>query len=245
MLPIVFTFLACTTTPVTNTAPLVWQGWVYEDIPTNETLGLEEGSMTMLPLDGGDPIEGQQQDTNRLANWSFEFEADREVQIRVEGPEHIPTIWRTRTPHDNAFWYSGSLFAVRNTTFTLFLDGLAELMEETSDNENDQTVMLYGEPLSLSEGDEEAWTDAHIWVYDSAGGIHEATVLFLDEETGGLLLDGPEPGPIAAFVVTGIAPGPVSLVVDASDGRSTAVEYQPEPGDLVSAFAFTLPWEQR
>ena len=244
MLPFAFLFSACTTAPVTNTAPLVWQGWVYEDIPTDETLGLEEGSMTMTPLDGSEPIEGEQPDPNRLGYWSFAMEADTEVQIRVEGTEHISTVWRARTPHANAYWYSGSLFAVRTTTFSLFLDGLSELTGEEMDEGNDAAVMLYGEPLPLSEADEAAWTDAKIRVYDSEGGIHEATVLFLDEETGGLLLESPEPAPVAAFVATGIAPGPVSLVVDASDGRSTAVEYVAEAGDLVSAFAFTLPWEQ-
>ena len=244
MLPFAFFIFACTTESVTDPSPLVWQGWVYEDIPTEETLGLEQGTMVMTPMNGGTPIEGEQTDPNRLGNWSFSIEPNQEVQIRVDGPEHIPTVWRARTPHANAYWYSGSLFAVRSDTFELFLDGLAELTGDDQTEDHEETVMLYGEPLPLTESDLDAWTDAQIWVYDSEGGVHQATTLVLDEETGGLMLRAPEPAPIAAFVATGIAPGAVSLVVDASDGRSTAVEYRAEAGELVSAFAFTLPWGQ-
>ena len=121
MLPFSLLLISCTTAPVSDSSPLYWQGWVYEDIPSDETLGLEEGSLTMTSLEDGTVIEGEQGDTSRLGYWTFEIEADTEVQIRIDGPEHYSTVWRTRTPHKNAFWYSGSIFAVRTSTFDLFL----------------------------------------------------------------------------------------------------------------------------
>ena len=245
-------FLSCTSSPVTEPSAQLWQGWVYDDIPTDNTLGLEQGAIRMTTLEDEIVFEGEQRDENRLGMWSFEVDPGVEVSIRVEGAEHYPTIWRTRTPYTEAYWYSGAFFGIKSATFDAFIDSLAELTGDESDandaneietDEGDSGVHLYGEPLPLTANDVEAWKDAKITVYDGEGRIHAAVTLVLDEETGGLTLPGSEPAPVAAFVATDLAAGPIALVVDASDGRSAVVEYDAQPGDLLSAFAFTLPLE--
>ena len=234
---------SCTNAPIAEPAAQLWQGWVYDDIPSDNTPGLEQGAISMSSLTGETVFEGEQRDENRLGMWSFEVEPDLEVSIRIEGTEHYPTIWRARTPYTEGYWYSGAIFGVKMATFDAFLESLAELTDDPVSD--DGGVHLYGEALPLTLNDVEAWTGARITVYDGEGQIHEATTLILDEETGGLILPGPEPAPIAAFTATNLAPGPIALVIDASDGRSTVVEYQAEDGDLLSAFAFTLPLENR
>ena len=173
-------FFSCTTTPVAEPTAQLWQGWVYDDIPSDNTLGLEQGSISMTTLENEVVFDGEQRDENRLGMWSFEVDPDVEVSIRVEGAEHYPTIWRARTPYTEAYWYSGAFFGIKSTTFDAFLDSLAELTDETDESVEDETeenktgVHLYGEALPLTTNDLEAWTDARITVYDGDGHIHEA-----------------------------------------------------------------------
>ena len=241
MMPFSLLLFSCASAPTTDPAPMTWQGWVYDDIPAENTPGLEIGNISMTNLESGVVIEAEQRDDQRLGLWTFEVEGNADVSIRIEGPEQFPTVWKARTPNATGFWYAGAIFGVKTATFEAFLESLAELTQQ----EIGQTdaVQLYGEPLPLTTNDLDAWTDAQITVYDGAGQVHEAITLILDEETGGLMLSGTEPQPIAAFTATDLAPGNIALVIDASDGRSTVVEYEAEAGDLLSAFAFTLPLE--
>ena len=245
MLTLSLLLFSCISAPIAPSDATTWQGWVYGDIPAENTPALEVGSLTLSDLSGENIIEGEQRDEQRLGYWTFEIDPDQEVSIRIAGPEHYPTIWRGRTPSTNGFWYSGAIFGVATATFDAFLADLSLLLEAEAPLEAHEGVNLYGEPLPLSQADLDAWTDATIRIYDGEGAIHEAISLVLDEETGGLALPGPEPAPTVAFVATDLAPGPIALVIDASDGRSMVVEYLAEAGDLLSAVAFTLPLEQR
>jgi len=192
--------------------------------------------------------EGTQPDPDQLARWSIltgeiiEGRADMffegEIEVRISGPEHLTTVWRTQAPSAQAYWYAGSIFAVKQLTMDTFWQGLSELEGEALGLS--EGAHLYGEPLPLSEADLLAWTDATISVYDGAGQIHPAITLSVDE-AGLLAPSDTVDGPIAAFAATDLAPGPVRLVVDSSDGRSVVMDYNAEAGDLLSAFAFTLP----
>ena len=242
MLTLSLLLFSCMSEPTNPSDATTWQGWVYADIPADNTPALEAGVLTLSDLDGERISEGEQRDNQRLGYWTFEIEPDQEVSIRIEGPEHYPTVWRGRTPSTTSYWYSGAIFGIATATFDAFLEELAELTQIEAASTD--SVMLYGEPLPLSQTDLDAWTDPTIRIYDGAGAVHEATMLVLDEETGGLALPGADASPVAAFLATGLAPGPIALVIDASDGRSTVLEYQAEAGDLLSAFAFTLPLER-
>ena len=238
-----FLLFACTNAPIDEPPGQLWQGWVYDDIPTDNTQGLEQGALTMTSLADETVFEGEQRDEGRLGMWSVQVEPNVEVSIRIEGREHYPTIWRARTPYAEGYWYAGAMFGVKAETFDVFLDSLDELTGTPTGTR--EGVQLYGEALPLTVNDLEAWTDARITVYDGAGQVHEAITLVLDEKSGGLALPGVEPAPIVAFAATNLAPGPIALIIDASDGRSTVVEYDTIEGDLVSAFAFTLPLENQ
>ena len=162
-----------------------------------------------------------------------------EVAIRIEGsPEHYTTVWRTRTPTAPSYWYAGSLFAVRKATIQPLWTALSELLEEPI-GESDG-AHLYGESLMLWPEDEAAWTGADITVYDAEGTVHPAiTLSTLDD--GMMVLSDEGTGPITAFAATDLSPGPVRLVINTSDGRAVVMDYNAQSGDLLSAFAFTLP----
>jgi hypothetical protein len=215
-----------------------WQGWVYADIPQDDTLGLEVGSITVENQDGDELVNGVQADETRPSMWTLDVPTNTEVAIRVEGPNQYTTVWRTTTPRAAAYWYAGSLFAVQPATIQPLWDSLTELLEQPITDTDG--AHLYGEPLLLWADDDIAWTDAVITVYDGDGTVHPA-ITFSSTETGELILSTPETGPITAFTATDLAAGPIRLVIDASDGRSVVMDYNAQPGDLLSAFAFTLP----
>lgn len=215
-----------------------WQGWVYADIPQDDTLGLETGSITVEDQDGEVLTNGVQNDDSRPSMWTLDVPKNMEVAIRVEGPDQYTTVWRTTTPNSTAYWYAGSMFAVQPATIQPFWDSVTDLLEQPfADTDG---AHLYGEPLLLWADDESAWTDATIAVYDGEGTVHPA-ITFSSTETGELILSSADTGPITAFTATDLAPGPIRLVINASDGRSVVMDYNAQPGDLLSAFAFTLP----
>jgi hypothetical protein len=232
--------VACVQEQTADPPDWTWEGWVYDDIPTDETPGLLEGAIEVRDMDGTALTEGYQANDEQLARWSIDLEDDvvGEIEVRISGPEHMTTVWRTQAPATQAYWYAGSLFAAKQLTMDTFWQGLSEMEGEglgLSDGAH-----LYGEPLPLSEADTLSWTGATIAVYDSADQVHPAITLALDED-GLLAPSDTVDGPIAAFAVSDLAPGPVRLVIDGSDGRSVVMDYNAEAGDLLSAFAFTLP----
>ena len=231
---------ACIEDPGTPADSWTWEGWVYGDIPAEDTPGLLEGAIEVRDMEGTLLTEGYQANQDQMARWSIDLneEIQGEIEVRISGPEHMTTVWRTQAPTTQAYWYAGALFATTQLTMDTFWEGLTELEGEVlglSDGAH-----LYGEPLPLSESDIQAWTGAEVTVYDGQGQVHPAITLSLDEE-GQLVHSDTVEAPIAAFAAPDIAPGPVRLVVDSSDGRSVVMDYNAEAGDLLSAFAFTLP----
>jgi hypothetical protein len=232
--------VACIQEQTADPPDWTWEGWVYADIPAEDTPGLLEGAIEVRDMGGAVLTEGYQANDDQLARWSIDLEADvvGEIEVRISGPEHMTTVWRTQAPTTQAYWYAGSLFAAKQLTMDAFWQGLSE-MEGAVLGLSDG-AHLYGEPLPLNDADTLAWSDATITVYDGDGQVHPAITLAIDE--GGLLAPSDTvDGPIAAFAAPDLTPGPVRLVIDASDGRSVVMDYNAEAGDLLSAFAFTLP----
>lgn len=242
MLPLLL-LTACLPTPTESVdeGPYIWQGWVYGDLPGQDAPGLETGTVRVWSLEGEFIAEGAQNDPDRLALWTLDIDAVQDVEVRISGPEQVTTVWRTTTPSAQSYWYAGTLFAPSSESMTAFWADLSELTE--ADLDVDGGVNLLGESLLIWPEDEAGWSGATITVYDGAGRVHPALTLGLDE--GGLLVPSAlVEGPIVSFAATGLAPGPIRLVIDATDGRSTVVDYNAGPGELLSAFSLTLPEPQ-
>jgi hypothetical protein len=218
-----------------------WQGWIYADLPEEDTPGLEVGTVRLWDMEGNLVAEGTQPNEDRPAMWTVELDSASDVEVRISGPEQLTTVWRTTTPDAQAYWYSGSLFAAGTATMDAFWSDLAEITGDAMAEPGG--THLLGEPVWVRPEDEAAWTGASVTVYDDQGGVYPAITLTQDEE-GLLLPTSVTDGPISVFAVTNIVPGPVRLVVDSSDGRSAVVDYNAGPGELLSAFAFALPEHQ-
>lgn len=235
--------LSCTSEPAVTVTdePYIWQGWVYGDLPADDSPGLDIGTVRLWGMDGTLIAEGAQLDDDRPSVWTLEIEAASEVEVRLSGPEHVTTVWRSTTPTAQSFWYSGSLFAAKTETMDAFWLDLSDMMGTALSPADGATLL--GEPLMVWPNDEAAWTDASVTVYDGNGTVHPALLLSYDDD--GLLIPAElADGPIAAFAATNLAPGPTRLVIDSSDGRSAVIDYNAGPGELLSAFAFVLPEPQ-
>jgi len=190
-------------------------------------------------MDGENIATAIQPDPESPSTWQIPLTGNAdEVELRISGPEQLTTVWRTTLPEHRAFWFSGTFFAVKETTMMPVWDVLSEMLGESLSQT--EGASLYGETLPVSEDDLEAWTGASVVVYDADGGVHPATTLSTNED-GLLVLADETTGPVSAFTVTNLPTGPLRLVVDASDGRHVVMDYNAEAGDLLSAFAFTLP----
>ncbi|MAY81526.1 MAG: hypothetical protein CL930_12165, partial [Deltaproteobacteria bacterium] len=66
-----------------DASTIQWQGWVYADIPLDDTLGLEAGTITVEDQDGGEIVDGVQVDSTRPSMWTVEVPKNTEVSIRV------------------------------------------------------------------------------------------------------------------------------------------------------------------
>ena len=215
-----------------------WAGFVYADIPADGGSGLTIGSIEVHDLDNERVSSGEQSDEQNPANWRIPLSESEPVSIRISGPDQLTTVWRTTTPAAPSFWFAGSFFAVKSSTILPLWESLSELVGAPL--ATTEGAHLYGEALPLSDDDIEAWTGAEITVIDGDGTAHAAIALSTTAE-GFLVPATEETGPVTAFTATDLAPGEVQLQIEASDGRSVVTDYFAEPGDLLSAFAFTLP----
>ena len=219
--------------------PLAWQGQVFDDIPVDGAGGLVIGQIEARDMNGETIATGSQPDSENPSTWQIPLTGEgEEIELRISGPEQFTTVWRTEMPERRAFWFSGTFFAVKQATLTPVWEILSEMTEQSLGTS--EGASLYGESLALSEDDVEAWTGASVVVYDDNGGVYPAITLSTTED-GLLTLADETTGPVSAFTVTGLPAGPLRLVIDASDGRHVVMDYNAEAGDLLSAFAFTLP----
>jgi hypothetical protein len=233
-----FLLLSACTMPSTEMVDdtYTWQGWIYDDLPADGVAGLTSGAVEVRDGDGETLAFGTQPENQEPGTWRIRVANPESVEIRISGPSQMTTVWRTTTPASQAYWFSGSFFAVKLETMGGLWAALSELEGEALGQSDG--AHLYGQVLARSSADEAAWTGATITVYDGEGRVHPAITLSTDEQ--GFFVPS-DTEPITAFTATDLAPGPIRLVVDASDGRSLVTDYMAEPGDLLGAFAFTLP----
>jgi hypothetical protein len=215
-----------------------WSGWIFADIPVDGAAVLVDGRITVQAVDGQPLAEGIPSDRNP-GYWQVDVPPHEKVRIRIEGPTTQPTLWRAITPGARAYWFAGALFSVSSETLAPFWQQLQQMMDTPPVSED--SMSLYGAPSILDEADEAAWTGADLSLWHENGDIYEVYALATDEASGGLVAATPFTGPISAFAVPAIEPGTVSLVIDASDGRSTVMDWTGAAGDLLSAYYLVLP----
>ncbi len=228
-----------------------WAGWVLTDMPSDEgNEVLQTGAVEITTPDGTSLGEADAS-TSSPGFFSLDVEADTEIGLRITGESIHPTVWRTRTPRSEGYWLYGALFGVDAVNLDLTLSSLAELTAQAIPWQDDQAgVLIYGAPTIRDAADEAAWTGAELTALDSEGGTGTVITLAHDPETGitgvaagpsGLVGPDQVVGPVVLFVAYDLAPGPIRLIAQGSDGRTAVADWASLNGDVLSAFHLTLP----
>lgn len=227
-------FAGCIQLEEQRTLPDVvsWTGWIYGDVPADGVPWLEAGTLEVVDLDEQAVATGAQSESDP-GYWAVEVPVDMEVVVRVDGGTQVPTAWRSRTPTGRAYWLSGALFAVEETTQAALFESLEGWQGLSPGDLLDGDVAhLWGTPW-----EPEAWAGATVEVLDADG---SAQVALLAVDADGALIDAGT-GPVDLFLAPDLSPGPVTLRVTAADGRVAESTWPARGGDLLSAFYFALP----
>ncbi len=240
--------------PADSELGMIWQGYIFNDIPGSETAVFSSAVMAdasvVLTETDGTPIHSGTESDSSPGLWQIEIEPDKEVGLRLSGLAIHPTVWRVHTPPTTSFWFNGSLFGVGVANLDQVLNLVEQLKGEAIPwRDAPEGVLIYGQPIIQTAADLGAWTGASITALDS--NYHEGQVALLTvTETGTAALAsdfdavlGPNDavGPVQVIVAWDLEPGPIRLIIDASDGRSMVMDWVGEDGDVLSAFQLVLP----
>jgi hypothetical protein len=240
--------LHCAPAPVDD--GFYWSGYVLNDVPGDEMAALSGGTL-LLTTPAGDPLsQGEEPDPAKPGYFQVEIETDTAVGIRLSGLDVHPTVWRTHTPPATAWWLNGALFAFG----TVALDGILALTEELIGavipwRETQEGVFIYGKPTIETQAELNAWTGATVTAIDAD--YHQGQVALITVEADGqpaLARNGSEPtgpneaeGPVLLMLAWDLAPGPIRMIIDTSDGRTLVLDWVGQDGDVLSAFNLSLP----
>jgi len=239
----------CAVAPVSS--EISWNGWIINDVPGTEVEVLSEGRVVVTTPDGTPISEGEQPSENSPGLWQLTVDPDTDVGLRVSGTGIHPTVWRVRTPPASGWWMNGALFGIGEAG----LDPMLELVEELKGeliqwrDDPDQGVLIYGQPRIETATDLAAWTGASVTVVDqdyhegrvALITVDEAGIPALASDGGAILGPNEVEGPVTFIIAWDLAPGPIRMIVDASDGRAMVSDWNGEGGDVLSAFHLTLP----
>jgi hypothetical protein len=214
---------------------ITWGGTVLED----PYLGLESaafvgGGIEAVDLDDIEISVGAESESTPGYYYLQEIPPSTEVALRVTGPDQTPVVWRSLSPSDAAIWLTGALFTRDATTLdeTLQAFPLQSGSAPTALSLGD-TCALWAMPL-----DPDAMAGATWTLRDGDGEAGELVALAVDDETGELVEAGS--GPVDLIIGLELAPGDVTLDVEATDGRAASVTWPARGGDLLSGHFFAL-----
>ena len=224
-----------------------WGGYVYAYLSeVDEAVVLSEATtdnpivepaVELVDLTDTSLAEATQPYTDSPGYWRFDTApVGKDVAIRVSGEGLTPTVWRGVVPGGTATWLTGVIYAYEATIYDDFfasIDGF-QGMDFPSLVDSESTV-LWGEPLSPED-----WAGAIITVTDGEG--ISAEVLALAYDDTGALVEASD-GAIDLFLAPDLAPGTVTLRVEASGRVATETSWPARAGDLLSAVFYALPEE--
>lgn len=209
-----------------------WAGYVYADLPAEDTALLEAGTLEVVDLDDALVATGTQRE-DTPGYWQVQVPVDQEVAIRIDGGDQVPTVWRGRTPTGAAYWLTGALFALDAETVSETFGALDGWQDLSPDDLADAEVAH----LWVQPWDPEAWAGATIEVLDYTG-LAPYAALAVDAD--GALIDAGA-GPVDLLLVPDLMPGHVTLRVTTAAGKVAETAWPARGGDLLSGFYFTLP----
>lgn len=235
LLPLTVLLSACVNiATVDPDAQISWGGTVIEDPYLGlETAAFLGGGVEAVDLDDATFSVGTESESTP-GYYIVEVPPSTEVALRVTGPGQTPVVWRSLSPSGTGIWLTGALFtrdaATLDATLQTFPLASGEAPTALSLGE---TCAVWAMPL-----DPDAMAGA-IWeVFDGQGEAGDMAALAFDDETGALIDAGD--GPVDLLLGLELAPGDVTLAVEAADGRTASITWPARAGDLLSGHFLAL-----
>ncbi len=223
----------------TGAGPVSWAGYVFADPYTSEEL-LTGGSFEVLELQGGCVLDdadacivGEESD-GTAGYWSVDVPRSTPVALRLQAAGSAPTVWRVTTPRRDAQWLNGGLFTRDLAAIDAFVAELGPPWATAVPLSSSADAWMWGAPL-----DPTAWIGASLTLTGGDGA--EVAVLALTQADDGAVSVASATDPVDLLLATDIAPGAVTLTVQAADGREAVEAWPAQPGDLLSAVFLALP----
>lgn len=214
----------------TEDATVLWSGTVIDDpYLGTDPVALADGGLEAVDLDDVAVAAGTASETT-TGSFSIEVPTDTEVALRVSGPSHVPTVWRTRTPTRRALWLTGALFARQTAAVDAFIAALDEPGEALAEGE---VAHLWVEPTDPTAVAGATWD-----LVDGAG--QPGRIVLLTTAADGSLVEAGPDDPVDLALGLDLAPGPVTLAVEAPDGAAAEVTWPARAGDLLAGLFLTL-----
>lgn len=223
----------------TDAGPISWGGYVFADPYTSEDL-LTGGDFEVLDTrgdcllgDDGGCITGAESDST-AGYWSVAVPRSTPVALRLQAPGSAPTVWRVTTPRRDAQWLNGGLFTRDLAAVEAFVADLGPPWASAVPLSASAAAWMWGAPL-----DPAAWVGATLALTDGDGA--DVPVLALTQADDGAVSVASSTDPVDLLLATDIAPGAVTLTVQAADGREAVEVWPAQAGDLLSAVFLALP----
>ncbi len=209
-------------------------GTVSDGPVAEDFLGLEEGSLDFFDLDGELLAAATQPHSNNLDTWQVELPHSVDYQIRIEGPEAYPALWRGRAPRHSGYWYTGSVFSWPRSTLDPLVESLrADQGMDIAELADGAVSHLWGVALD-EEGAVRGLEASQVEVIDGAGESAEIVLALVGED------DGSETPPVF-FLAFDLAPGEVEVRVEGTSGEWASTHYLCNGGEVLSPWWFEAP----
>lgn len=216
-----------------------WGGYIFADAYVSDAL-LVSGSVEVLDpggecliVDGACALGAPSESTEGY--WNLTVPPTTDVAVRVSGDGLAPAVWRSSTPSRTAQWLSGGIFGRDLLALDAFAEGLGLPGGPPVSLSAGEVAWMWGAPL-----DPTAWAGADIQIFDGDG---EPAAVYAFEVTPDGAYSPTRDGPVSLFVAFDLAPGAVTLDVQAADGRSFQETWPLRGGDLAAANFVALPSE--
>jgi hypothetical protein len=212
-----------------------WYGSILDGPYTGDNQVLSGGEVLAYDLDGELLAEGTEPEVDSPGYWRLRVPASTPVAIHLAAEGMLPAVWRGSTPAAMGYWYTGALFAYDQLLWLPFFEQFEGQQGVSIQPLDDGVCWLWGAPA-----EPEAWASAEIEILDGEG--EAATVLAYQLNEDGVL----EPSTAQAvtyFLAFNLAPGDITVQVEAADGRGFDETWPCWPGEVVSAWFLELPPE--
>ncbi len=220
----------------TEGGDVAWYGTILDGPYTGDNGVFSGGELLAYDLEQELLAEGTEPDPDNPGYWKLKVPPQTPIALHLAAEGMLPTVWRGSTPGALGYWYTGALFAYDDELWTPFFEQFDGQGGVTIEPLGDEICWLWGAPL-----EPEAWAGAEIEIVDGSG--EPATVLAYAITDDGLLAPAGGADAVTYILAFNLAPGDITVNVQAADGRAFSETWPAWPGEVVSAWYLALPTE--